>query len=495
MPKSHIKNSNKNVINIHIHEKKQKKKRKHKHHKRREHEGVSSYYPVQPTHAPYLPPSAYLYNNDRPDNNQSLLNMIDARLKRFENSHEPKSSNLTNQVTQEHENTFMANEEGDVIPTDGSFFANIHVKRHNGQDHYLFNKVEPTLENQVKAVGEDEVIIPVPVEETFETPKKTSLRGDIFGDQTPQVGDVYDMDEQVPTTSNPLFDIAGGVVGTASDAYFGLPSGTSSKVGSYFLGGSSDKSKAIDKYEESLAQANTDKSKVELYKELVSSFKEFPDDKVTDAEWASLKQLAKDVGYDMKKLSNKRQRKVLMLKKINSSPLKKLVADYDAKQADKIKTIEEEKKQRIGPSNKAEVHTLNVPQNMPTNSIKKASKKAESKSKSDSGLSIGNILSGVTAVGGAGLVATGMAYKDSITSTMTSLLENHGNPTGGARAAAQRQAAINQGQSEISITSPDGRRVADLEKAGSKRVSKKGTPINRQDLKGQQLFTDTHGAL
>jgi hypothetical protein len=182
-----------------------------------------------------------------------------------------------------------------------------------------------------------------------------------------------------------------------------------------------------------------------------------------------------------------------MLKKINSSPLKKLVADYDAKQADKIKTIEEEKKQRIGPSNKAEVHTLNVPQNMPTNSIKKASKKAESKS--DSGLSIGNILSGVTAVGGAGLVATGIAYKDSITSTMTSLLDNHKNPTEGARAAAQRQAAINQGQSEISITSPDGRRVADLEKAGSKRVSKKGTPINRQDLKGQQLFTDIHGAL
>ena len=492
MPKSHIKNSNKNVINIHIHEKKQKKKRKHKHHKRREHEGVSSYYPVQPTHAPYLPPSAYLYNNDRPDNNQSLLNMIDARLKRFENSHEPKSSNLTNQVTQEHENTFMANEEGDVIPTDGSFFANIHVKRHNGQDHYLFNKVEPTLENQAKAVGEDEVIIPVPVEETFETPKKTSLRGDIFGDQTPQVGDVYDMDEQVPTTSNPLFDIAGGVVGTASDAYFGLPSGTSSKVGSYFLGGSSDKSKAIDKYEESLAQANTDKSKVELYKELVSSFNEFPDDKVTDSEWASLKQLAKDVGYDMKKLSNKRQRKELMLKKLNSSPLKKLVADYDAKQADKIKTIEEEKNQRIGPSNKVEVHTLNVPQNMPTNSIKKESKKAESNS--DSGLSIGNIISGVTAVGGAGLVATGMAYKDSITSTMTSLLDNHRNPTGGARAAAQRQAAINQGQSETSITSPDGR-VVDIEKVGSKRVSKKKGTLTFEDFSGQQLFTDTHGAL
>ena len=40
---------------------------------------------------------------------------------------------------------------------------------------------------------------------------------------------------------------------------------------------------------------------------------------------------------------------------------------------------------------------------MPTNSIKKASKKAESNS--DSGLSIGNIISGVTVVGGAGLVA------------------------------------------------------------------------------------------
>jgi hypothetical protein len=332
----------------------------------------------------------------------------------------------------------------------------------------------------------------VPVEETFETPKKTSLRGDIFGDQTPQVGDIYDMDQQVPTTSNPLFDIAGSVVGTASDAYFGLPSGTSSKVGGYFLGGSSDKNDAIDKYEDNLIQANTDKSKVELYKELVSSFKEFPDDKVTDAEWASLKQLAKDVGYDMKKLSNKRQRKELMLKKLNSSPLKKLVADYDAKQADKIKTIEEEKNQRIGPSNKAEVHTLNVPQNMATNSIKRTSKKAESNS--DSGLSIGNIISGVTAVGGAGLVATGMAYKDSITSTMTSLLDNHRNPTGGARAAAQRQAAINQGQSETSITSPDGR-VVDIEKVGSKRVSKKKGTLTFEDFSGQQLFTDTHGAL
>ena len=87
-----------------------------------------------------------------------------------------------------------------------------------------------------------------------------------------------------------------------------------------------------------------------------------------------------------------------------------------------------------------------------------------------------------------------MAYKDSITSTMTSLLDNHRNPTEGARAAAQRQAAINQGQSETSITSPDGR-VVDIEKVGSKRVSKKKGTLTFEDFSGQQLFTDTHGAL
>ena len=45
--------------------------------------------------------------------------------------------------------------------------------------------------------------------------------------------------------SNPLFDIAGGVVGSVVDNYVGLPTGTTLTVGGYFLGGDKNLIKKI----------------------------------------------------------------------------------------------------------------------------------------------------------------------------------------------------------------------------------------------------------
>jgi len=104
-------NSNKNVINIHIHEKEKKKKRKHK--KKRVHRdlgGVDSHYPVSQPYYPVQPQSNYPYgrlDNDKSAIKTNILDLIDARLKKFDDDHTTKSSNLSNQVKQEHESTFF----------------------------------------------------------------------------------------------------------------------------------------------------------------------------------------------------------------------------------------------------------------------------------------------------------------------------------------------------------------------------------------------------
>ena len=121
----------------------------------------------------------------------NILDLIDARLKRFDQSHETTSSNLSNQVQQEHENTFFANVEGDIIPSEGSFLANVHVKRHDGKDHYLFHKVEPTLENQAKAAGIDEVITPIKAAYEKQTP--------FTPDDEDHKIDTFDNDEESPS--------------------------------------------------------------------------------------------------------------------------------------------------------------------------------------------------------------------------------------------------------------------------------------------------------
>jgi len=166
-----------NQVNIHIHDDKKKRKSKKKKRKpKSEPEGVDSHYPL------IIPQQQYYINQNRPfdyghNNNDSLKAYIDAKFK----SIEPTSTTLThNDVTKkETEPIFFTDEKGDPIESEGSFFANVSVKRRGDKEHFVFSKAKPTLENQVEATGgnDDEIIVPVP-----EAEKPIELNTDVFGD-------------------------------------------------------------------------------------------------------------------------------------------------------------------------------------------------------------------------------------------------------------------------------------------------------------------------
>jgi len=481
----HIKNSNKNVINIHIHEKEKKKKRKHK--KKRVHRdlgGVDSHYPL-PISQTYYPSNPTYYPYGRLDNDKSaiktnILDLIDARLKKFDQSHETSSSNLSNEVKQEHENTFFANDEGDIIPSEGSFLANVHVKRHDGNDHYLFHKVEPTLENQAKAAGIDEVITPVKVVpdedhkiDTFDNEESPSKALERQFDEAikniengnydePKSAKVEKFTEQKAET-NPLFNMAGNVIGSVADNYIGLPPGTISTVGGYILGGGSKKKEdAITQYEQKLNEVNYESQIIRKYEKLKESVTKSPNDKVTDDEWRTFKELAGQVGYSLKKSSNKSQRKSKILDKLIN--MESLVKEYDEKQNQRKKEIEEENKKRRTPAKKANIHQ--IPQSEPTNFIINE-KPVTEQQKSKSYFTTTNLATGL-GVGGLATVA-GLQY---------AIGKKENKPS-------TREAAIRQ--SQINMQTPIKNTVVDVEKVGSRRVSKKGTPLNQED---QQSFTE-----
>jgi hypothetical protein len=486
----HIKNSNKNVINIHIHEKVKRKKRKHKKKRvHRETEGYNANYPIAQPYYPIAPQSNYPYgklDNDKSAIKTNILDLIDARLKKFDQSHETTSSNLSNQVKQDHENTFFANEEGDVIPTEGSFLANIHVKRHDGKDHYLFHKVEPTLENQAKAVGIDEVITPI---------KKAYEKQTPFTPDEDHKIDTFDTDEESPTKalekefneaidnisngnydepkstnvsefkeanekSSPLFNMAGNIIGSVADNYIGLPTGTSAAVGGYILGGTKKKEEVVTHYEKELKEVNEESRLMLRYKKLKESFIESPTVKVTDEEWTTFKELAKTVGYSLKKTSNKKQKKSLILEKLIN--MESLVKEYDKKQIHKKKEIEEEKRKRRTPAGKANIHQ--IPQNQPTEALY-VDKPVTKEQKSSSYFTTGNLVAGLGAIG----TTAGVAYN----------------------VMGKRQ-QITPSNSEESLLNT----LKKIEKEGTRKAIKKGG-IGRK-AKGpydNQLFTDEHGEM
>ena len=494
----HIKNSNKNVINIHIHEKVKHKKRKHK--KKRVHrelEGYNAHYPVAQPYYPIAPQSTYPYgrlDNDKSNIKTNILDLIDTRLKRFDQSHETTSSNLSNQVKQEHENTFFANDEGDIIPSDGTFLANVHVKRHDGKDHYLFHKVEPTLENQAKAAGIDEVITPI---------KKAYEKQTPFTPDEDHKIDTFDNDEESPSKalekefneaidnisngnydepkstkvsefkeanekSSPLFNMAGNIIGSVADNYMGLPPGTSATVGGYILGGGSKtKEDAIKQHEDQLNKVNYESQIIRKYEKLKESVTKSPNDKVTEDEWKTFKELAAQVGYSLKKTSNKSQRKSKILEKLIN--MESLVKEYDEKQNQKKKEIEEENRKRRTPAGKANIHK--IPQNEPTNFIHHE-KPVTEQPKPNSYFTTGNLATGL-GVGGLATVA-GLQY---------AIGKKDDKPSA-------RESAIKQ--SQINMQTPIKEKV--YEKEGTAKALKKGRPkaTSPYDV---NLFTDEHGAL
>ena len=175
---NHHNNTLSNQVNIHIHDDKKKRKSKKKKRKpKSEPEGVDSHYPL------IIPQQQYYINQNRPfdyghNNNDSNLikAYIDARFR----DQEPKSTNLTHDdvTKKETEPIFFTDEHGDPIESEGSFFANVSVKRRGDKEHFVFSKAKPTLENQVEATGADEVITPVP-EAVI---KPSEVNSDTFGD-------------------------------------------------------------------------------------------------------------------------------------------------------------------------------------------------------------------------------------------------------------------------------------------------------------------------
>lgn len=329
--KHHSHNELHNHINIHIrdHDKK-KKKRKSKKRIKKQPEGVDSHYPL------IIPPQQQYYiNNSRPfdygNNNESMLKAyIDAKFK----DHEPKSTSLTHEIPtkkQEEEPIFFTDENGNPIESEGSFFANVSVKRRNNKDHYTFSKAEPTLENQAKATGADEVIIPVSEKEE-EKEKPVEIESDIFGDNNNvHENDEPFQDQEITNTGLKPEPEKTTPINQKRDAF-------------------------LKQIEEEDKLRKEIKALADDYNELKNAFSSNPNGKITSEEWQKFKSLAKAINYDRKKLSNTKQKKALALQKlVELEPI--LEAEINRREQE-IKNKKEDSKTRYPPENKGIFQTI-----------------------------------------------------------------------------------------------------------------------------------------
>ena len=144
--------------------------------------------------------------------------------------------------------------------------------------------------------------------------------------------------------------------------------------------------------------------------------------------------------------------------------MESLVKEYDEKQIQKKKDIEEENRKRRTPAGKANIHQ--IPQNKPTEALYK-DKPVTEQPKSSSYFTTGNLVAGLGAVG----TVAGVAYN------VVGKKENK---------PSTREAAINH------IHTPKKEKV--YEKEGTAKSLKKGRPkaTSPYDV---NLFTDEHGAL
>jgi hypothetical protein len=459
---NHHNNSLSNQVNIHIHDDKKKRKSKKKKRKpKSEPEGVDSHYPL------IIPQQQYYINQNRPfdyghNNNDSLKAYIDAKFK----SIEPTSTTLThNDVTKkETEPIFFTDEKGDPIESEGSFFANVSVKRRGDKEHFVFSKAKPTLENQVEATGADEVITPVP-EAVI---KPSEVNSDTFGDNISDESTIPFQEPEIKSTTS-LRSPEASITPEPETQPVSPPVIEENKSQPV------DKKKVRELRDKLLTLVEEENQLVKEYTKLADDYEKLkkalttsPDEKITDEEWTEFKRLAHEVNYPMKSLSNKKQNKAKALKKLNELE-KVLKAEIERKEAIMKKKIEDSK-QRFPPESKSTVQTLKDygPTALAGGAILAVSQGVDYLYKAKKATDIPpKIIEYV--VDGIGAVAGGI---NNVIGTDNALnLAEMGESTGilpqGTRKAVER------------MTPNKGRGVHTPIKAGSRKARKKGTPINK----------------
>jgi hypothetical protein len=356
----------------------------------------------------------------------------------------------------EEEPIFFTDEQGNPIESEGSFFANVSVKRRNNKEHFTFSKAEPTLENQVLATGGEinDVIIPVseekpkPVEIESDTrqAKASALASgankgypadDIFGDNN-NVHESYQpfQDQEITNTGlqpEPEPEPVKEPINNKRDAF-------------------------LKQIEEEDKIRKEIKYLANEYESLKVAFSKNPNERISKEEWAQFKALAKAINYDMKKTSNRKQNKDLLLKKlIELEPI--LKAEIERKEQE-IRTKNEDAKTRYPPESKGTFQTIQD--------------------------YAAPVIAG--AVGVAGAVGGGIyslkkatdippSFVNGVVNTAASLMNNPG-----------VQTAVDVGRIYLppKVTSPypeqnDLGGMFSPMKAGSRRAKKKGTPSKRNN--------------
>ena len=148
--------------------------------------------------------------------------------------------------------------------------------------------------------------------------------------------------------------------------------------------------------------------------------------------------------------------------------MESLVKEYDEKQIQKKKDIEEENRKRRTPAGKANIHQ--IPQNKPTEALYK-DKPVTEQPKSSSYLTTGNLVAGLGAVG----TVAGVAY----------------NVVG-----KTKQQLITPSNSDEDLKNIVDKKFKQLEKEGTIKALKKSyKEHDRKQMSGGGIRTDDRGAL